>query len=97
MIVGIVQTGEARIGLTVRGAGGREREIEAVIDTGFTGSLTLPPPVIAALRLRWRKPTEASWRTAASVFSTCMKPMSFGTGKPSRCSSMKLTRLHWSA
>jgi clan AA aspartic protease len=55
MIIGVVQAREARIDVIVRGAGGREREVEAVIDTGFTGSLTLPPSLVAALRLRWRK------------------------------------------
>ena len=55
MITGIVQADEASIRLQVRGPGGREREIEAVVDTGFTGSLTLPPSLVAALRLRWRK------------------------------------------
>jgi clan AA aspartic protease len=32
----------------------RERSIDAVIDTGFTGWLTLPPELIAELRLLWR-------------------------------------------
>jgi clan AA aspartic protease len=39
----------------VRGPEGQEQEIEAVIDTGFDGSLTLPPPLIAALDLVWRR------------------------------------------
>jgi clan AA aspartic protease len=32
---------------------GREQEIEAVVDSGYTGWLTLPRTVIAALQLRW--------------------------------------------
>lgn len=40
--------------LTVRGYRGRQQEIEAVIDTGYTGWLTLPPLVVAALQLRWQ-------------------------------------------
>ena len=40
--------------LPVRSAAGQEQEIEAVLDTGFTGSLTLPPAMIANLGLRWR-------------------------------------------
>jgi clan AA aspartic protease len=39
----------------VRGAEGQAQEIEAVIDTGFDGSLTLPPSPIAALGLVWRR------------------------------------------
>ena len=55
MIIGVVnaQT-EATIRLSVRAADGREQEIEAILDTGFNGSLTLPLAVIASLGLRWR-------------------------------------------
>ena len=56
MITGIVTTyRQAIIRLTVRGPEGQEQGIEAVIDTGFDGSLTLPPPLIAALDLVWRR------------------------------------------
>jgi clan AA aspartic protease len=54
VIVGIVQGREPLIRLTVHGFRGRRQEIEAVIDTGYTGWLTLPPSVIGALNLRWR-------------------------------------------
>jgi clan AA aspartic protease len=54
MITGIVKSDEGRIRLKVKGLRGREQEIEAVIDTGYTASLTLPPAVIVALGLRWR-------------------------------------------
>ncbi len=39
----------------VRGPGGQEQEIEAIIDTGFDGSLTLPPSMVSALGLPWRQ------------------------------------------
>jgi clan AA aspartic protease len=56
MITGIVTTArEAIISLTVRGPSGQEREIQAVIDTGFDGSLTLPPALITTLGLAWRR------------------------------------------
>lgn len=42
---------EALIALRVRGAGGAERVVDAVVDTGFTAALTLPAPVVAALGL----------------------------------------------
>jgi len=45
---------EATIRLPVRDADGREQAVEAILDTGFNGSLTLPPAVIAALGLPWR-------------------------------------------
>jgi clan AA aspartic protease len=54
MITGIVTHNEGRIRLRLRGPGGREQEIEAVIDTGFTAALTLPSDVIATLNLRWQ-------------------------------------------
>ena len=38
----------------VRGPNGAEAEIEAVIDTGYTASLSLPPAVVASLNLRWK-------------------------------------------
>ena len=55
MIIGVVnaQT-EATIRLPVRAADGREQEIEVILDTGFNGSLTLPPTMIASLGLQWR-------------------------------------------
>ena len=43
--------GEAVISLAVSGPQGETREIEAVIDTGYAGYLTLPSAVIAALGL----------------------------------------------
>ncbi len=56
MITGIVTVArEAVISLTVRGPNGQEQEIEAVIDTGFDGSLTLSPALLTALGLPWRR------------------------------------------
>jgi clan AA aspartic protease len=54
MMTGVVRDNEARIRLTVRGPRGQEREIEAVIDTGYTAWLTLPGTLIAELGLRWQ-------------------------------------------
>lgn len=55
MITGVVNTHhEATIRLPMRNAEGQEQEVEAIIDTGFNGSLTLPPSSIAALGLLWR-------------------------------------------
>jgi clan AA aspartic protease len=54
MITRVVKSDEARIRLKVIGQRGREHEIEAVIDSGFTGALTLPPALITTLGLRWR-------------------------------------------
>lgn len=52
MIVGIVTPSrEAVLRLKVRGPGGLEEEVEAVIDTGFTDYFTVPPALTARLRL----------------------------------------------
>src|SRR5438105_4814852 len=54
MITGVVKAEEGRIRLKVQGLRGREQEVDAVIDTGYTATLTLPPSVVAGLGLRWR-------------------------------------------
>lgn len=54
MISGVVNADrEAVIRLTVGGPSGQQQEIEAIIDTGFTGYLTLPPPFVRTLGLSW--------------------------------------------
>ena len=44
---------EALLRLCVRDVHGHPHDVEAVIDTGFNGFLTLPPGLIAALGLPW--------------------------------------------
>lgn len=46
---------EAIVRLPLRDLQGREQVIEAVVDTGFNGYLTLPPDIIAALDLPFRR------------------------------------------
>lgn len=56
MIAGTVNAYlEAIIRLVVSGPRGQEQEIEAVVDTGFTGFLTLPPSLITTLGLPFRR------------------------------------------
>jgi predicted aspartyl protease len=56
MIIGVVTAfRQATIRLSVRDSTGQEHALEAVIDTGFDGALTLPPTLIAALGLPWRR------------------------------------------
>jgi len=55
MIVGAMTAQrEAIVRLVVVGPGGQERQIEAVLDTGYTGSLTLPSTVVSDLDLPFR-------------------------------------------
>jgi clan AA aspartic protease len=51
MIHGAVTIDEAVVPLKVRGPGGSEIDVEAVVDTGFTSSLALPAATIASLGL----------------------------------------------
>lgn len=52
MITGhVTPNREARVPITVRGPGGREAAINPVLDTGFTGHLTLASRLIAELGL----------------------------------------------
>ncbi len=55
-MTGIVTTDrEAILEVSVLDVGGQEQKYPSVVDTGFTGWLTLPPDVIAALGLTWRE------------------------------------------
>ena len=66
MIEGVVNAArEAAIALTVRGPAGRTLNIEAIIDTGFGGFLTLPPVLVAELGLSLEGVGRATWATAA--------------------------------
>lgn len=54
MIFGSVNDNvEATLPLTILGIDGRKREVTGVIDTGFSGDLTLPMEVIESLELEW--------------------------------------------
>jgi clan AA aspartic protease len=54
MITGSVNSAlEGILRMTVRGPHGQRKRITAVIDTGYNGALTLPPELIAELRLPW--------------------------------------------
>lgn len=56
MITGSVTADrEIVVGLTVRGPAGQQQRLDAVIDTGFDGWLSLPPALIAMLGLPWRR------------------------------------------
>lgn len=54
MITGTVDSNEGHLRLTVKGSRGRKLQIKAVIDTGYTASLTLSPELIRSLGLRWQ-------------------------------------------
>lgn len=61
MIAGSVNANrEAVVNIEIHGTAGHTRVVEAVIDTGFTGFLTLPPNVTTALGLTWRGRAQAT-------------------------------------
>jgi clan AA aspartic protease len=52
MISGVVNARrEAVVRLRVRGSGGTESDVDAVVDSGFSASLTLPAATVASLGL----------------------------------------------
>ena len=54
MMTGIVTAKrEAILRVTVCADNGRTYDYDALIDTGYNGTFTLPPSIIAALGLRW--------------------------------------------
>lgn len=44
---------EAIVPLLIRDAAGQVHQIEAIVDTGFSGFLTLSPALVAAMGLPW--------------------------------------------
>ena len=68
MIQGVVNAAyEAVIPLTVLGPGGQTQNIEAVIDTGFTGFLTLPSGMVAELGLPFVNTGQATLADGSQV------------------------------
>jgi clan AA aspartic protease len=54
MTLGVVSAAlEARIPLLLHGSGGQSQLVDALIDTGYDGSLTLPSALIQSLQLPW--------------------------------------------
>ena len=46
---------EAVLSLDIRGERGMERQVSAMIDTGYNGALTLPLTIIEDLGMPWRR------------------------------------------
>ncbi len=53
MIAGVFSDREARVPLVVLGPNGDEQGVAAILDTGFSGFLTLPASVVEVLELPW--------------------------------------------
>jgi hypothetical protein len=63
---------------------GTSLEVEAVIDTGFDGELTLSSRTIRRLGYPTPAVPAGPWPTAARSSSTSMRVRSFGTGQYAR-------------
>ena len=69
MIEGSVNANyEAVITLLLRGSARQMREIEAVVDTGYNGYLTLPPMLIAELDLPFQSEGQATLANGSVEF-----------------------------
>ena len=69
MIQGLVNAAyEAVVRLTVQGPSGERREIEAVVDTGYNGFLTLPQGLVTELGLVYRDRGRAILADGSEVF-----------------------------
>ena len=56
MITGrVIADRQIVIRMTIRGKNGRDQEVEAVLDTGFDGWLSLPSTLLAELGFEWRR------------------------------------------
>lgn len=68
MIAGVVNArNEAVIRLAVNGPTGQTREMDAVIDTGYSEFLTLPPAIVAELSLPFAGLMRASLADGSDV------------------------------
>ena len=68
MMTGLVtSSGEAVIRVLVRGPCGQEAQVEAVIDTGFNGFLTLPTQFVTDLALPFAGTTRAALGNGSEV------------------------------
>ena len=68
MINGHVVAHRVLVNVPLRTANQPEVKVAFVIDTGFTGFLTLPPAIVAALNLPFLRRILLAWQTAARFF-----------------------------
>ena len=85
MILGTVSAAyEAVISLTVSGPSGQSREVDAVIDTGFTGFLSLPSALATELRLPFLTNESALLADGSLVTFSVHEAMALWDGEPRR-------------
>ena len=103
MINGHVVAHRVLVNVPLRTANQPEVEVAFVIDTGFTGFLTLPPAIVAALNLPFLRRILLAWQTAARFFCLFTSPPLSGTELHEtwkslrRAGSLCLARCYWMA
>ena len=68
--------------VTVCDINGQQHQRKGVVDTGYTGWLTLPPDVIAALGLTWRERGGATLADGSQVFFNVYNATVIWDGQP---------------
>ena len=85
MIEGVVNAAyEPVVTLVLRGPFGQTSEVEAVIDTGFTGFLSLPSALVTELELPFLTNESAMLADGSLVRFSVHDAMAFWDGQPRR-------------
>ncbi|MFN0112334.1 MAG: clan AA aspartic protease [Blastocatellia bacterium] len=80
----VVGIREAVVRLVIFGESNQQREFEAILDTGYTGFLTLPAEMIADLELDWRRRQQTRLADGSKIFSDVYEATVLWDGKPRR-------------
>ena len=86
---------EAVITLSLRGPEGRAWELDAVIDTGYSGSLTLPPSLVAEPGLPYVPSSRATLADDSDVGFSVHSATVPWDGRPRRIEANSLYRGCW--
>jgi len=84
MIQGIVQDLEPLVRIKVHGKGGRVKEIVALVDTGYTSFLSLPPAIVASLGLTWDDANKGTLADGSECIFDVYQATVVWDGKPVR-------------
>lgn len=83
MMIGSISEGrEAVLRLQTQGPEDQSVEVEGVIDTGYNGTLSLPPEIIAALALPSRVARQVTLGDGSSVYSNVDRATAVCDGRP---------------
>ena len=83
MILGVVNAAyEAVITLSVQGPEGQAQEVDAVVDTRFTGYLTLPPALMTELALPFETTGHATLADGSEVSFDTYRVTVLWEGRP---------------